>query len=179
MTTVTKVALVPLAQLEMLMRKRKASCEVDSVKDNKGISSSKIPNLSVDVQKSGDDPNTRKAQELRELMVKIASDESLETNEQLQKYLTAIREYVLFKNKGLQHQYKHSHHQQNVSLSRKLSKSDMLQQPTVKKDDTISPTNGSSKTEQKENEDKRMSENEILSVIKGVKKNIAADMLNL
>jgi hypothetical protein len=96
MNTVNKVALVPLSKL-MQMRKRLASCDTDTLSD--GPSIVKQQKLSVEPSIGGDS-NLEKAQKLKEVIIQTANDESSGVDQKLQKYLSAIREYVLFRNKG-------------------------------------------------------------------------------
>ena len=91
--TVTKVALVPLSKLEMLRKRTASTAFATSDIDSQQQSHIKQQKL------VGDDPNLRKALKLDSAISEIVNDTKMEDDEKLQKYLSALRNYVLFRNK--------------------------------------------------------------------------------
>jgi hypothetical protein len=94
---VNKVALVPLSKLQNL-RKREASSAFANDADTG--SSTSIGLVSDNKQQKISDVNLQKSLNLKEVMLNVANDNSLGDDEKLQKYLSALRHYVIFRDKS-------------------------------------------------------------------------------
>jgi hypothetical protein len=113
--TVSKVALVPLAKLEMFQKQSSANTmEVD----NNSIS--QIKRL-----KNSSNANFRKTSQLNDMISNIVNDDSLGDDERLRKLLSALRHFILFRDKSIAYQTQQRQQQQqqtNYSDKKESSK---------------------------------------------------------
>jgi hypothetical protein len=118
--TVSKVALVPLSKLEKFQKcvstdaERNVNTGSLTVFDSSDNSLNKRRKISEDV-------NFRKALKLNEMVLDVVNDETLGDDERLRKLLSALRHFIIFRDKSLAYQ---TQQQKQIGFDKKESSKD-------------------------------------------------------